>query len=50
MPGTFTSRPERRARADAGNLDQVAKGFALAGAAEAVQDLRVLAHHEVRQQ
>src|SRR3990167_2487702 len=41
---------QRRARPHAADLDELAKGLAFGRAAKAVQDLRVLAHHEVRQQ
>ncbi|MNV79827.1 hypothetical protein D3C71_1733960 [compost metagenome] len=41
---------QRRARAHAGDLDQLAEGFTLAGGAKPVQQLRILAHDEMREQ
>ena len=41
---------QRRARSDAADLHQFAEGRALGGGEKAVQQLRVLAHHEMREQ
>ncbi|MCY1364587.1 hypothetical protein D9M69_513970 [compost metagenome] len=41
---------QRGARAHAGDLDELAEGRPLLGGAEAVENLRVFAHDEVREQ
>ena len=41
---------QRDARPDAGHLQQVAKQRALLGGRKAIQDVRILAHHQVREQ
>jgi hypothetical protein len=49
-PPTARQHRQRGARADAGDPDQLAERAALGLGEEAVEQLRVLAHHQVREQ